>query len=258
MRVIITRPQRDAQAWARTLSEAGHTALALPLIDIAPIDDERPIRAAWHQLANYQGVMFVSGHAVEGFFAARPSAAPGFGAPTRAWATGPGTQAALLRAGVAAAHIDAPGAGQFDSEALWSVMHQQLSEGCRVLIVRGADGHQAAQTQGLGRDWFAAQVQRLGGQTDFVVAYQRKISLWSELQRTQAKQAASDGSIWLFSSSEAVANLGACLEGQDWSHSCAIATHVRIAQAARSAGFGVVIESRPVLADILASIESFR
>ncbi|MGE3348297.1 MAG: uroporphyrinogen-III synthase, partial [Ramlibacter sp.] len=37
----------------------------------------------------------------------------------------------------------------------------------------------------------------------------------------------------------------------------AVATHPRIAQAAREAGFGVVCESRPALADVVASIESF-
>ncbi|MFZ9545433.1 MAG: uroporphyrinogen-III synthase, partial [Hylemonella sp.] len=112
--------------------------------------------------------------------------------------------------------------------------------------------------QGLGRDWFAAQVQKVGGQTEFVVAYQRQIPRWNEGQRALAKAAASNGSIWLFSSSEAVANLGACLAGQDWGQACAIATHARVALAARHAGFGSVRESRPVLADILASIESFQ
>jgi uroporphyrinogen-III synthase len=71
-----------------------------------------------------------------------------------------------------------------------------------------------------------------------------------------ARAAATDGAVWLFSSSEAVANLQACLPGQDWGAARALTTHGRIAEAARAAGFGVVREARPALADILASLES--
>lgn len=258
MRVIVTRPQRDAEVWVRDLAAAGYEALALPLIDIAPVPEAAPVQAAWRHLSDYAGVMFVSGHAVDGFFAARPADAPSFGHPTRAWATGPGTRAALLRAGVAAEYIDAPEAGQFDSEALWSVMHSGVSAGSRVLIVRGADSRVITQAQGLGRDWFAQQVATAGGQVDFLVAYQRRVPQWDAEQTLHAHAAATDGSVWLFSSSEALANLRTVLQRQDWSKARAIATHVRIAQAAHQTGFGVVCESRPTLADIRASLESMR
>ena len=258
MRVIVTRPQRDAESWVRDLRAAGYDALALPLIDIAPAADMQPLQAAWRGLCAYAGVMFVSGHAVDGFFAARPADAPAFGAPTRAWATGPGTRAALLRAGVADAHVDAPEQGQFDSEALWGVMQARVRAGSRVLIVRGADSRVITQAQGLGRDWFAQQVQAAGGSVDFVVAYQRRAPQWDAEQTLRAHAAATDGSVWLFSSSEALANLRAMEQRQDWSQARAIATHPRIAQAAHQTGFGTVIESRPALADIRASLESLR
>ena len=68
---------------------------------------------------------------------------------------------------------------------------------------------------------------------------------------------ASDGSVWLFSSSEAVHNLQASLPDVGWSRARAVTTHERIAQAARAAGFAEVRETRPALADVRASIESF-
>ena len=45
--------------------------------------------------------------------------------------TGPGSVAALLRAGVPLAAIDAPSeaAAQFDSEALWQVVQPQVRAG---------------------------------------------------------------------------------------------------------------------------------
>jgi uroporphyrinogen-III synthase len=262
MRVIVTRPLREAQGWVRDLSEAGLNAVALPLIDIRPADDPAPVYQAWQQLADYVGVMFVSANAVDGFFASKPPSSLSFGASdaikTRAWATGPGTAAALKRAGVPAECLDAPpvDAPQFDSEALWKRVGATVKPGQRVLIVRGSDGQNESATQGVGRDWFAKRVGEAGATVDFVVSYQRARPALDAAQLQLAREAAEDGSVWLFSSSEALAHLLGCLPGQDWRGARAVATHARIAAAARQAGFGVVHESRPALADIKVSIES--
>lgn len=264
MRVIVTRPQRDAQGWVQELSAAGLDVLALPLIEISAVADPAPLHSAWQALDDYVGVMFVSGNAVDAFFAAQPEAFASWGvaAPgkARAWATGPGTRAALLRAGVDPAWIDAPAmnAAQFDSEALWQVVAAQVRPNSRVLIVRGTDGQAEGPAQGVGRNWFAQRVEAAGGLVDFVISYQRGLPRFSPAQCEVARSAATDGSVWLFSSSEAVANLQACLPGQDWGEARAVATHARIAAAAQAAGFGMVRESRPALADILASLESMR
>jgi len=262
MRVIVTRPQREAQDWVQALQQAGHAAQALPLIAIGPAPDAAAVQQAWQRLAQYQGAMFVSANAVAGFFAARPAGAGSFAdtaVPTRAWATGPGTTQALRRAGVPASHIDAPAAdaAQFDSEALWQLIGARIRPGARVLIVRGGDAA-GGNTEGVGRDWFARQVMQAGGSVDFVASYQRQAPQLDTAQLELARQAAGDGTVWLFSSSEAVHNLRACLPQQSWARARAVATHGRIAQAARAAGFAVVRESRPALADIRASIESMQ
>src|SRR5450830_2142834 len=121
MRVIVTRPEREAQRWVLDISAMGLDAVALPLIQVGPADDPTPVAQAWQQLADYVGVMFVSGNAVDYFFKENKPIAPVFigqsAIKTRAWATGPGTSRALLRAGVAPEMLDAPSsdAGQFDS-----------------------------------------------------------------------------------------------------------------------------------------------
>ena len=107
------------------------------------------------RLGDYHAAMFVSGNAVDGFLQPNQALAPVQQAlaaiDTRAWSPGPGTTAALLRAGWPAARIDAPAhdAPQFDSESLWARVAPQARAGTRVLIVRGggADGVAA------GRDW---------------------------------------------------------------------------------------------------------
>ena len=252
MRVVVTRPAQEAQRWVEQLRACGHAALALPLIAIGPAPDPEALEQARRRLPDYAAAMFVSGNAVQGFFAAQAMAWPAGRA--RAWAPGPGTRDALLAAGVPAASIDAPAddAGQFDSESLWAQVRGQLRAGQRLLLVRGggADGRSA------GREWLSRQLAAAGVQVDAVTAYVRGVPLWTPQQRTLAQQAAGDGSVWLFSSSAAAGNLGRMLPGQDWRAARAVATHPRIAQAVRALGFGAVGESRPGLADVLASIES--
>jgi uroporphyrinogen-III synthase len=106
-----------------------------------------------------------------------------------------------------------------------------------------------------GRPWLADQLTAAGVQVDMVVSYQRSAPMFDVAELALLHQATTDQSIWLFSSSEAVANLKS-ISGLIWSQTRAIATHPRIAQAARDAGFGVVYESRPLLVDVVASIES--
>ena len=70
MRVIVTRPKSQAGKWVDALRQAGHEALAFPLIDIAPASNPLAIVQAWSQMARYDAVMFVSANAVDYFFTA--------------------------------------------------------------------------------------------------------------------------------------------------------------------------------------------
>lgn len=262
MRVIVTRPQQEVGKWVDSLERAGFDAVALPLIEVSAVPNTQAVVSAWAQLHTYDAVMFVSGNAVDHFFALKPTQAPVFTAQaaikTRAFVTGPGSVSALLRAHAEAAFIDAPDAqaGQFDSEALWAVAGHRVQPGYRVLIVRGAGNLATSGDKGHGRDWFADRVQAAGGVVDYVVAYQRRCPEMTEADRTLVRQAAADGSVWLFSSSEAITNLVSRCAHQSWQQARAVVTHERIAQVARDAGFAVVCESRPKLESLVASIES--
>ena len=264
MRVIVTRPAQECGKWVDALVQAGLSAQAFPLIAVGPPPDTAAVASAWARIASFDAVMFVSGNAVSHFFALKPAFAHVFRAQaaikTRAFVTGPGSLAALHQAGVDAAWMDAPDtqAGQFDSEALWAVVAHRVVPGYRVLIVRGmGDASMDADVGGgVGRNWFASQVLAAGGEVEFLVAYQRRQPNWRVSDRQFVHHAAHDGSVWLFSSSEAIANLQNAFPDVAWDRARAVATHARIAQAARAAGFAVVCESRPVLADLVASIES--
>lgn len=255
MRVIVTRPAGEAGRWLDALRARGFDAIALPLMAIAPVSDAAPLRGAWRSLVQARAAMFVSGNAVRHFFAQQPSGVS-WPAATRAWATGPGTREALLEAGVDAALIDSPpaSAAQFDSETLWRQVAVQVRPGDLALIVRGGDAQGASK----GRDWLADQLAAAGAKVELVVAYRRGAPEFSPAQLQIASAAIDAGDVWLFSSSQAVSHLRAALPQQDWSRARAVATHARIANAARGAGFGVVCESRPAVDAVVAALESFR
>ncbi len=264
-RVIVTRPAREAAHWVQQLQARGIQAVALPLIAIGPATApgaQQALQRARAQWAQYRALMFVSGNAASYFFEQNGGLALAGQAliaiKTRAWAPGPGTARALEQAGVPPHCIDgpAPDAAQFDSEALWQQVAGQIGPGDRVLIVRGRSDGMHDSGAGSGRDWLARQIVAAGGQVDFVVAYERGAPHLNPTEVALAQQAAHDGSIWLLSSSEAVAHLAQALPTVNWGSAHALTTHPRIAQAARAAGFGRVWECRPALADVVASIES--
>lgn len=250
-RVIVTRPAREARRWIAEWQGVGVEAVALPLIVIDAVADDAELRAVRERLRQWSALMFVSAAAAEHFFA-------GVGLDDslpRCWATGPGTVRGLREAGVPAAGIDAPSAeaAQFDSETLWADVRAQVGPGTRVLIVRGGN----AAGQPIGRGWLAREIEAAGGQIDTVVAYRRLAPSLGESERQLATAAATDGSVWLFSSGEAIANLCAALPGLRWDQARAVATHPRIGDAARAAGFGSVRVAPPGSAALNASIESF-
>lgn len=251
--VIVTRPAREAAQWAHEFRAAGLDAAVLPLIAIEPAIEVEPLRAAWKHLPDYAALMFVSATAVEHFFlhAEKGQRAAG----PRFWATGPGTARALLRAGVPQDAIDAPpsDAARFDSEALWARVKGQVGQGVRVLIVRGGD----AAGRPSGRDWLANEIDAAQGLRDTVVAYRRLPPSFDDAARALALDGAAGRAVWLFSSSEAIANLRDAMPGIDWHAASAVATHARIGEAARAAGFGSVRVCSPLREALVASIESF-
>lgn len=255
-RLLVTRPQPQADEWVVRLQALGIDALALPLQALVPLVDPAPLVQSWSELQTAAApglVVFVSPGAVNHFFASAPAAACW---PSQVFAavTGPGSSAALRAAGVPPACImePPPDSAQFDSEALWNGMAGRNWQGLDAWVVRG-DG---------GRDWLAARLQCAGARVKFVQAYARVLPQWTWQQRQQAETAHAQpqSQSWLFSSSQALANLMQLLPGREWTQSLAWATHPRIAQAARQAGFGTVhsVAPRPeaVASALTRSIQS--
>ena len=226
-RVLVTRPAEQAGPWVERLRERGIAAEALPLIEIAPAADAAALRSAWSELKACRLVVFVSANAVLHFFSQRPG---DFAWPdgVDAGAPGNGTADALRDAGVPLAAIVTPAAdaAQFDSESLWARLQGRDWRGARVVVVRG-DG---------GRDWLGERLVAAGARVDTVSAYP----------------------VWLFSSSEAIANLEQAAGAGRFAAARAVATHPRIAARARGLGFAVVVEAAPGLDAVIACLQSIQ
>lgn len=231
-RVIVTRPAAQAVPFVDRLRQRGIDAVALPLLDILPIADPAPLDVAWARLGEAALVMFVSANAVEHFFARCP---PGQAWPagTLAGSTGPGTSRALRAQGVPEVQIaEPPPGGPYDTEALWQRLRDRPWAGRQAWIVRGESG----------RDWLSEQLQLAGAQVRHLAAYRRVGPAWDDAAMALVRQALDrpEGHLWHFSSSEAIAHLVQGTPAARWARSQALATHPRIAEAARRAGFGTV------------------
>jgi uroporphyrinogen-III synthase len=247
--LLVTRPAAQAAVWVERLRAQGLDAQALPLMAIEPLADDTALRDAWRALEQHALAMFVSPNAVACFFAARPhhdhAAWP---ALLRAGATGPGTLEALVQAGVPRALCVAPHDAPFDSAALWAQLRGERWQGRSVLIVRG-DG---------GRDEFAQSLRDAGAQVTFVQAYRRAVPRWSAAECALAATAVAAPAqhLWLLSSGEAIDHLTALLPGAQWRDARALASHPRIAERARAAGFGQVIEAPPTIDAVRSAVAS--
>ena len=264
--VVLTRPQPEALHWQRLLQTRGLEAAVLPLMEIAPATDAATLaalQAVAQQLSQYRALMFVSPNAVRGLLAA-PSMEPALrqalsAGGLRLWSPGPGTRQVLVQHGLPDAAIDSPAADatQFDSESLWAIVGSQIQPGDRVLIVRGASAQHAEAPQGSGREWLARQLHQRGAEVELLGVYRRQCPAATPALLEAIASHCHARSLWLFSSSEAIAHLQQLCPEQDWRTQQALTTHPRIAAAARAAGFGLVRECRPDAVEVSASIESW-
>jgi uroporphyrinogen-III synthase len=119
-----------------------------------------------------------------------------------------------------------------------------------VLVVRG-DG---------GRDWLGERLAEAGAEVETVAAYTRVSPRLSAEARHDLDAAFADpaGHVWLFSSSEAIANLEALAGAARANRSRAITTHPRIAARARQAGFASVSEVPPGFDAVVTCIQSMQ
>ncbi|HEX4882625.1 MAG TPA: uroporphyrinogen-III synthase [Casimicrobiaceae bacterium] len=152
---MVTRPARQAAAFAQKIAALGGDPIVFPAIVILPPDDRAALERAHAALARYDLAFFVSANAAEYGVPpfAWPSALPAF-------APGPGTAEALAACGVPGVRV--PATTQ-DSEGLLALPALADVRGKRAVIFRG-DG---------GRELLADTLRQRGASVDCVTCYRR-------------------------------------------------------------------------------------
>jgi uroporphyrinogen-III synthase len=230
--VIITRPLAQAGALAEQVRALGREVLLLPLLDIAPLDDQTALKAALAGMHDCAMVAFVSPNAIDAAFAHITVW------PT--WVTlavlGEGSRAALERHGInnnTATIVSPRDPTRSDSENLLETLDLPALAGQKVLIVRGDSG----------RELMADGLRAAGAIVATVPAYRRSVPLPSEALALQLRSVLARENDWIITSSEAlrglvglVAQLGepALVEKMQQQH--VIVPHARIAETASSLG----------------------
>jgi uroporphyrinogen-III synthase len=229
--VVITRPLAQAQPLAERIAALGRAVAVLPLLEISPLPDQGPLKAALAALDTYALAAFVSPNAVEAAFAHIASWPGGL----KAAVVGEGSRAALLANGVPAGDIfSPPDPAASDSEHLLEVLDLAALNGKRALIVRGESG----------RELLADRLRAAGVLVDTVAAYRRCVPALTPALAAQLSGLLDRDAEWLVTSSEALRGLVSLLNQLDGTIAVAklqrqhiIVPHTRIAETAKQAGF---------------------
>jgi uroporphyrinogen-III synthase len=224
--VIVTRPARQAGAFAQKLGVLGARPIVFPAIVILPPADRAALDAAHRALASYAAAIFVSANAAEYGVPQTP-----WPASVAAFATGPGSAAALT-------DLKVPGVafpeGRHDSEGLLALPGLRDVAGKRIAIFRG-DG---------GRDLLGDTLRARGASVDYVTCYRRAAPTAGVDGLRDVLRARRAHALTL-TSSAGVENFLAVLDPETRTLAAALpcfATHPRIAATARMLGL-VAIET---------------
>lgn len=236
--ILVTRPARQAGAFAERVAALGGRAIVFPAIVILPPEDDSALRDAHARLGSYQFAAFVSANAVE------------YGAPDpRRWpahlvALAPGSGTAEALASVGITRVRVPRERQ-DSEGLLALPELASPVGQRVVIFRGEGG----------RDLLGDTLRERGAVVDYVACYRRATP---QAGAQGLADAFLDGRIdaVTITSSEGLDNLWALLDAgtrERWRACATFAPHERIAARAASLGLRVV-RTGPGDAGLLAGL----
>jgi uroporphyrinogen-III synthase len=228
--IVVTRPARQAASLAAAVRAAGGNALLFPVIEIADIDDARPLIAIADRLDQFEWAIFVSPNAVNkalSLITARRTLPPRLAFA----AVGRGSARELKNFGI----VDAIAPARFDSEALLEMPQFEHIAGKRVVIFRGVGGREL-----LG-DALAAR----GAIVEYAECYRRVRPQADPAPLLQAWARAELHAITA-TSSEGLHNLCAMVgaSGRPWLKKTPVfVPHPRIAATARELDLGIVVET---------------
>ncbi len=246
--VLVTRAQSQAQPLVEQIEARGGVAVRFPVLEIHAIEAPAALLSAATAIGQYDMAVFVSPNAARLALEAITAQQP-WPAHVRAVAVGQGSAQVIERFGIAP--VVTPQGPRFDSDALLEQPELSAAAICgrRVAIFRGEHG----------RELLGRTLEARGAQVERIACYQRRRpdidagSLCALL-----KQGRID--VLTATSSEGLRNLVEMVGPQ--THKALmqvplLATHQRIAETARQAGFGKVIVTAPGDGGLLAGLDAY-
>jgi uroporphyrinogen-III synthase len=231
--VVVTRPLQQAQLFAQRLRAAGREAVVFPLLDIHPLDDDAPLKAALADLERYALIAFVSPNAIDAALRVRPHWPRGL----TIGVVGEGSRRALAAHGIDQGHatvISPKNPDRTDSETLLEQLDLDALRGRRALIIRGERG----------RELLADALRHAGAEVEQVAAYRRTAPVLDAARASELSRLIDSDVIWLVTSSEALRNLLAMVgqlpraDGLVRLQQCRLLVpHIRIEEVGRELGF---------------------
>ncbi|GAA5315185.1 MAG: hypothetical protein AseanaTS_03890 [Candidatus Pelagadaptatus aseana] len=169
LRVLITRPQRQAQKWRQQLTELGAATHRATLMEVVPFTETLPehrtavaaIEQRLGQLNHYHHLIFVSQNAVDYGCHWLQQDWPQLPESCHSYAVGSATAQRLAAHGINASEAGVA----MNSEALLALPGLQQLQGQRVLIFRGQGG----------RPLLADALRQRGAEVDYCELYQRQL-----------------------------------------------------------------------------------
>ncbi|HXU47331.1 MAG TPA: uroporphyrinogen-III synthase [Thermoanaerobaculia bacterium] len=157
VRVVVTRAVEQASSLARTLAEAGAQVESLPLIEVVPPSNPRPLARAASELALYDWVVFTSANGVRALLGQAEGSLP---ASLSAATVGRATTKALRAHGIEAQLTSE----KSDAEGLLAELAPKVAQK-RVLLPQAADA----------RPLLAQGLAAAGADVTVVVAYEKRM-----------------------------------------------------------------------------------
>jgi len=249
-RVLVTRPQQQAQQLNALIEEAGGEAISLPMLAVEEsVDAESAQRCQF--ISGYDWVIFISQNAVRYALSILPE--NNWMDSTAVAAIGQSTGNALHQAGFS---IDLQPDEEMNSEGLLNAFADQDLSKKKVLIIRGVGGREA----------LATGLRERGALVDYAEVYRRYCP---EIDLQQLSQIIKQGlDVVTIASGETLQNFASIISDADLSdtqkqrlRSCPlVVASERIRLLAQQLGFSdtVVVADEPDNAGLLKAIQKWR
>ncbi len=192
LRILVTRPRGQARNLCRLIEDAGGRAVAIPAMEIRPVDDAAPAEALVDRLEEFDLAVFISTNAVD-YGHQLVKSRGGWPAGLRLAVVGKRSAEALIRHGL---YADICPKKVFNSESLLAEEEMWQVAGKKIIIFRGEGG----------RELLASTLRERGATVSYAEVYRRTIPADSPARLNQLLREG-DVDIIVVSSNEGVQNL---------------------------------------------------